>query len=195
MMDYFILGGGWVIYFALHSLLASEALKEVARKILKVRFRFYRVFYNVIAIGGLLPLLSLNSKLQSPYYFEREGVVRYVSLVFITFGVMTIQLAFRQYGLKPFLGFVEEKSELRAEGILKRVRHPIYSGLILLTIGFFLFIPNLASVVTCGCIIAYLPIGICLEEKKLTNYFGKAYVDYKQEVPALIPKFADLFKD
>lgn len=193
-MNYFILAGGWVIYFALHSLLASEAFKEGARKLLKTGFRFYRLFYNGVAIGGLLALLILNGKLQSPYYFDRDGVVRYVSLVFITFGVMTIQLAFRQYRLKPFLGFGEEKNELRIEGILKRVRHPIYSGLILLTIGFFLFIPNLASVVTCGCIMAYLPIGIYLEEKKLITYFGKAYMDYKQEVPSLVPRFADLFK-
>ncbi|MFT6214861.1 MAG: protein-S-isoprenylcysteine O-methyltransferase Ste14 [Roseivirga sp.] len=37
-------------------------------------------------------------------------------------------------------------------------------------------------------LLIYLPIGIYLEEKKLIQTYGKAYIKYKEEVPALIPK-------
>ena len=34
----------------------------------------------------------------------------------------------------------------------------------------------------------YLPFGIYWEEQKLILHFGKAYLDYKKSVKALIPK-------
>ena len=121
-------------------------------------------------------------------FFKSEGVVRYLSLMFTTFGVMTIQIAFRQYKLKSFLGFAEEKNEFKINGILKLVRHPIYSGLTLITIGFFLFMPNLPSLISCLSLFIYLPIGIYLEEKKLIATFGERYRQYKKTVSALVPR-------
>jgi protein-S-isoprenylcysteine O-methyltransferase Ste14 len=108
--------------------------------------------------------------------------------MFTTFGVMAIQIAFRQFKLKSFLGFENEKSELRAEGILAVIRHPIAAGLGLITIGFFLFAPNAPSLISCLSIFIYLPIGIYLEEKKLISAYGEAYMRYKESVPAIIPR-------
>lgn len=188
-----MLAGGWVIYFALHSLMATHAVKKIAGRLLKSGYRFYRLLYNAIAFFGLVVLLIINGRLQSPYYFDREGFIRYLSLMLTTFGVMTIQLAFRQYRLKAFLGFVEEEGKMKVRGILQRVRHPIYTGLILITLGFFLFIPNHATLITTLCIFVYLPVGIYFEEKKLIVHFGQEYLDYRQRVPSLVPRLKGLF--
>ena len=126
--------------------------------------------------------------MNSNYFFESGGAIRYLSLVLTTFGVMTIQLAFRQYRAKSFVGLAPEEQTLRRKGILNVIRHPIYSGLILMTVGFFLFIPNLASLIASVCILTYLPIGIYLEERKMVQLFGQDYIDYLKEVPALIPR-------
>ena len=139
---------------------------------------------------GLIALLVVNSNIPATYFFESAGVVRYLSLMLTTFGVMLIQLSFRQYRLKGFLGLAAEEATLRKSGILNWIRHPIYSGLILVTIGFFLFIPNLPTAISCGCILTYLPIGIYLEEKKMMSEFGQAYTDYRKEVPALVPRWS-----
>ncbi len=187
-MSYIILAFGWVVYFILHSLLATDEVRAFAGRQLGKAFRFYRVFYSMMSSVGLVGLLILNGSIHSEYFFDSVGPVRYLSLMLTTFGVMTIQLAFRQYKLKSFLGFTAEKNELSIEGILKHIRHPIYTGLILVTIGFFLFIPNLPSLVSCLSIFIYLPIGIYLEERKLILMFGEKYVLYKQNVPAIIPK-------
>jgi protein-S-isoprenylcysteine O-methyltransferase Ste14 len=183
-MNYVILASGWVVYFLLHSLLATQRVKS---RIQPWMGRYYRLTYSLLTIG-LVALLVLNGSFESPVFLDSSGLVRYLSLVLTTFGVMTMQLAFRQYRLKSFLGFAEEKDELKIEGILKSVRHPIYSGLILVTIGFFLFIPNLATAVSCGCILLYLPIGIYLEEKKLISMFGEKYLRYREQVPSLFPR-------
>ncbi len=187
-MDYVYLMSGWVIYFVLHSVLAAEGVKHWARNVFGRAFRFYRLIYTLISAGGLVALLIFNGSILSGILFESVGAVRYLSLMFTTFGVMAVQLAFRQYRLKSFVGLAEEKNELKIEGILKYVRHPIYTGLILITMGLFLFIPTIATVISCICILAYLPIGISLEEKKLMAAFGESYISYKKNVPALVPK-------
>jgi protein-S-isoprenylcysteine O-methyltransferase Ste14 len=134
----------------------------------------------------------INGGISSDYYFEPSGLPRYISLMLTTVGVMVMQRAFRNYRLKSFLGFEPEDSRLRTGGALAWVRHPIYSGLILITVGFFLFIPNLPTLISCCSILVYLPVGIYLEERKLIRAFGEAYVKYRKEVPALVPRWSRL---
>lgn len=189
-MGYGTLIGGWIIYLALHSLLASFAVKRAAERLMGSAYRFYRLMYSLIAAFGLIFLLVVNDRIDAPYYMEPSGLLRGLSLVITTLGVMIIQLAFRNYRLKAFLGFEPEVNHLKTRGLLHWVRHPIYSGLILVTIGFFLFIPNLPTLISCLCILGYLPIGIALEERKLVKEFGQAYLDYRRDVPALIPKWS-----
>jgi methanethiol S-methyltransferase len=191
-MTYGVLIGGWIAYLTLHSLLASDRVKNAAQQGLGRNYRYYRLGYSVLATLGLVALLMINGGISSDYYFEPSGLPRYISLMLTTVGVMVMQRAFRNYRLKSFLGFEPEESRLRTGGALAWVRHPIYSGLILITVGFFLFIPNLPTLISCCSILVYLPIGIYLEERKLIRAFGEAYVKYRKEVPALVPRWSRL---
>lgn len=182
MKAYIILVAGWLVYLSLHSILASEKIKA------RFRGKGYRLFYSLLSIGGLLALLFFNGRIHAPMLFSSEGWVRYASLMLTTFGVMIIQVTFKQYSLKAFLGLSEEESGLKTTGILQYVRHPIYSGTILIIIGFFLFIPNLPTLISCVCMLLYLPVGMYLEEKKLDAAFGDLYRTYKKRVPSLIPR-------
>lgn len=181
MDQYVLLVVGWVVYFVLHSVLAINGVK--ARFSPKV----FRIFYVLISTAGLLGLLFYNGSIHSLKFFVSEGPIRYVSLMLTTFGVMTIQSSFRQYSLKGFLGFGDEKRELKTDGVLRYVRHPIQAGLILIVLGFFFFIPNLPTLISCVCILLYIPIGIYLEEKKLVATYGDQYVEYQKKVPAIFP--------
>lgn len=183
MNSYIILVSGWIAYFALHSLLATDAVKS------KFSPRIFRMFYVLFSMAGLLAMLFYNGSIHSLKFFVSEGPIRYVSLVLTAFGVMTIQSSFQQYSFKGFIGLGNETRELRTDGVLKYVRHPIQAGLILVTLGFFFFIPNLPTLITCLCILVYIPIGIYLEEKKLIKTYGDKYLEYKKNVPAVIPFF------
>lgn len=191
-MEYALLTGGWIAYLTLHSLLAANVTKRAAEQMLGSGFRYYRLVYSVIATVGLVALLILNGRISSPYYFEPAGFSRFLSLPITTLGVILIQVAFRNYRLRAFLGFEPEVNHLKTRGILDWVRHPIYSGLILVTVGFFLFVPNLPTLISCACILLYLPVGIALEERKLIREFGQAYLDYRKKVPAIIPRWSRL---
>lgn len=172
MNPYLILVGGWVIYFALHSLMAG---------------RSNRVLYVLISTVGLLALLYYNGTIESIKFFSNEGPIRYVSLVLTIFGVMIIQTTFKQFNFKGFVGLAEEPKELKTDGILSYVRHPIQAGIVLIMLGFFFFIPNLPTLVSCLCVFIYIPIGLYFEEKKLVALFGDQYIEYRKRVPAIIP--------
>jgi protein-S-isoprenylcysteine O-methyltransferase Ste14 len=123
-------------------------------------------------------------------------MLKFTSLALSTWGVIIIKMAFKNYRLREFLGFKDmpDQLNLAQSGILKYVRHPIYTGTILLFIGFWLFIPNVLNLVTVICTFLYLPIGIRLEEQKLEEEYGDLYRRYKDKVPALIPDLEYLFK-
>lgn len=188
-MPYLVLVFSWSAYFVLHSLMAITPIKAFLKKKMHAQFHFYRLAYNLIATVGLLGLLVLNGSIPAVPFFDRNSVVLYTSLMLSTFGVFIISAAFRQYKVSAFLGFREEDSDtFSTHGILNKVRHPIYSGTILIVIGFFLYIPNLPTLISVICIFVYLVIGIYLEEKKLIQKFGDTYLAYKKRVPMLAPR-------
>lgn len=110
--------------------------------------------------------------------------------MFTAWGVFILKASFRSYSIREFMGLTvnESKPEFIREGLLSYMRHPIYTGTIMISIGFWLFIPNVLNLATILCIFIYLAIGIRLEEKKLIEEFGEDYKRFKKEVPMLIPK-------
>jgi len=181
MYPYVILIAGWFVYFTLHSVLAMNSVKS------KFPPKLFRLFYVTISTGGLIGLLFYNESIHSLKFFVNEGPVRIASLVLTIFGVMIIQTSFRQFNFKGFIGLADEKKELQTEGVLQYIRHPIQAGIILITAGFFLLSPNLPTLISCLCILIYIPIGIYFEERKLIQIYGDRYVEYKKKVPAIIP--------
>lgn len=190
MTGYFLLALGWTIYFAIHSVLAADRVKIFFMGLLHGGFRFYRIVYSLLSTVGLLGLLFLNAVIGGELLINPQGIIRYLSLMLATFGVIIVSRAFKEHDVLSFVGFRQEEVKFSRSGILNYVRHPIYSGTILIVIGFFLFTPTTATLLSTVFIFVYLPIGICLEEKKLVHQFGDQYVQYKKEVPSLIPRLS-----
>jgi len=188
MTLYILLGLGWAVYFAIHSVLAADRVKAIFRSLLRSGFRFYRILYSIISTIGLLGLLFFNAAIGGEWLFNPMGVVRYLSLMLATLGVIIVSRAFKEHNALAFVGLKQEEIKFSRSGILNYVRHPIYSGTILITVGFFLFTPTMSTLMSTICIFSYLPAGIYLEEKKLITQFGEQYLLYRKEVPTLIPR-------
>ncbi len=187
---YWILILGWGIYFSLHSILASVTVKTFIKENLPGFFRYYRLFYSIIAMLGLFIMLIINAAMPGAPFLEKLTWVNFIAYFFGTWGVIVIHLAFKQYSMKEFLGIRQEANNtLQQTGILSKIRHPLYAGTILIVLGFWFFTPNLPTLISALCIFIYLAIGISLEEKKLVRQFGTAYEKYRDEVPGLIPRF------
>lgn len=180
---------GWAIYFFIHSFLASLAVKRVAQKMMGSYYKYYRIVYVLIATVGLLIMLFFNASIPSENLMNEKGLARYISLVFAAFGVILLKISFRSYRFSSFVGLTPENDQsLTTTGILGSIRHPIYSATILILIGFWMYSPNIPTLISVICVLIYLPIGIMLEEKKLIKSYGESYRKYKEKVPALFPR-------
>ena len=78
---------------------------------------------------------------------------------------MTIQLSFVTIPLRSFLGLKDEPTSKLYNRTVGVVRYPIYSGIILITVGFFLFIPNWPTLISAYNYLGLSAIGIYLEEQ------------------------------
>jgi len=86
-------------------------------------------------------------------------------------------------------GFVVKNKELATTGPYGMVRHPLYTGNILMLIGY-----SLASgswwpwVVGAFFLWFWYPPAISYEDKKLHKIFGDAWLQWSRSTPALVPK-------
>lgn len=174
----------WSAYFLLHSLLASNGVKTKLG-----RPSWYRTFYSIFSVVSLLPVFVFRLGLEAQMLFPVSMASKIPSLGFGLAAYFVFREAVKVYSIKAFLfGQKEEASALITEGILQRMRHPLYTGAVLLALGFFLWSPTDLNLVMVLSWFAYLPIGIAFEERRLVQEFGDAYTEYRKKVPAIFPR-------
>jgi len=174
----------WLLFGILHSVLASSLIKEN----LNLRPVNYRRLYNIISILAVLFIFFLGSTIVPEYLFPIDQTSKSIGLIIATFGFLLAKLAFRPLSLSEFLGIKPEQDrELVTAGIYSRIRHPLYTALILGLIGFLIFSPTYTNLVHAICILIYLIIGIRFEEKRLLSHYGQEYEEYRKRTPMLFP--------
>ena len=178
----------WAVFYFLHSLLASNFIKKKV-KTLKISDTRYRLGYNFAAVLTLLGAMYVSIISPSSIIMEEQGWQKMAGLLFAVLGVWITIWSFRYYNFRAFIGLREEKhgSNLQKKGLMRLTRHPIYWGTLLILIGYFLFSPTTTSLIILFVSILYIFIGIRLEETKLIQEFGEEYLEYKREVPMLVP--------
>lgn len=188
-MNYFWLVFAWVIYFILHSVFALHAVKNAFYSI-GLKPQRYRLIFNLCAILLLIPILIVSSIIDSEYLFVPKIYLKLIGLLLASIGIVVVKTAFKSYDTKAFLGLgsLEGESRFQTSGLLKSIRHPLYSGTILAIIGYFLFDPKVSTLISASLMILYFLVGIQFEEKKLIKDFGEKYLEYKKKTPMLIPK-------
>lgn len=134
-----------------------------------VIFSFFPGYYKY-----LLPIPYMEINL-----FKVIGsVILIASLIFTRVAQIQLKSSYR-------IGFDREiaEAELVTTGIYSKSRNPIALGLLLVTIGYFLAIPNMITF--CLVIITHLIliIRIRLEEEHMEKLHGETYADYKQKTP------------
>lgn len=193
MKDIIVLGLLWLAYGFIHSLLATDMVKNLLKRLLGGFFRFYRLIYNVIAFLTLLPILFFQLSLRSEVILP-GSIMNYVLGGLMTLsGITLIVASFKNYNLAEFLGTdvfdpASTPQVLKQDELSAVVRHPLYLGILLIIWGYFGIDGTMAGITTACVLTLYIRIGIYFEERKLVSQFGKAYLKYQQDVPMLIPK-------
>lgn len=187
---YVFFGLAWTFYFAFHSLAADLRIKASLKRKIGSWFRLYRITYNLVSVSGLVALYLFQQQLKPVFQFSAIMP----GWIFLSLGALVMLLALRGYNLNEFAGVQEEqeKQALNISGLNQYVRHPLYSGLILLVIGYLFLETSVPRLISVGAILIYLPIGTLSEERKLEKIFGEKYRKYKEKTPMYFPKFLRL---
>ena len=187
-MNYLWLTLSWVIYFAIHSISATAAVKKVFYRI-GMAPSTYRLLYNLFSVLLLLPILYITLTISPKFIFTGGKFTQFVGLVFATWGLIIVKLAFKSYNTREFLGFAppSQEPQLKTDGLLRQIRHPLYSGSMLVLIGYFFFHPTYNTLLSVSMMIIYFVVGSLFEERKLIQEFGEDYIKYRKSTPMFIP--------
>ncbi|MDC9724056.1 MAG: isoprenylcysteine carboxylmethyltransferase family protein [Urechidicola sp.] len=199
-MEPLILATFWILYFILHSILASNWIKQLIKNKLSTFYSFYRLTYNGVALITLILVLQFQGSITPIFFFQKTILLQIIGFLIIVLGAILGYLAFKNYSTAEFLGldynkFPEENKDIiNTSGFNSFVRHPLYFASLLLIWGYFIVNPNSNILIMNGVITAYLIIGTKLEEQKLIKEFGQQYKDYINQVPMLLPSISLLIK-
>jgi protein-S-isoprenylcysteine O-methyltransferase Ste14 len=183
----------WGLFYFLHTVLAASKLKRNLESKWPNSYKWYRLFYSILAIVLFAGIMIQATILPVEVMFIPGKFSQYAGFMIATAGIIVLLRSLKQISMGSFLGFRPEKFErkntdLITSGIYSQVRHPLYLGLLGVFFGYFLVAGTMGALIHLGCLIIYLPIGIFFEEKNLVLNFGESYKEYQEEVPAIFPR-------
>ncbi len=195
-MNLLIFGLCFIGYYMLHSLLADPRVKEKMYRLLPIRY--YRLFFNFLAVVLLVVLLGMFKQLQTIILFD---ALPWLGGILMGLGGLLLLLSLRTYDLREFSGMHQLNNDgavpnhsLNQKGLNGIVRHPLYTATFFLLWGFFLYYPALKTLCLSGISSLYLIIGTRLEERQLVEVFGEPYLDYKKRVGRFLPRLRTLIR-
>jgi methanethiol S-methyltransferase len=193
-VKYLVLAAAWTAYCALHSAMITPTVTDVLKRHLGGGFRFYRLFFNAVAILTLIPLLRFSQSVEAQPVFRWEGALLPVRYALFACGAVLAITGARHYGLAQFTGIAQIRGTsagglaaagaLDSSGVLGVVRHPWYVAVVLLIWARDL---DIARLVANGVLTAYIVVGTLLEERKLVQEFGDSYRRYQERVSMFVP--------
>ena len=195
-MKYLLIALLWTGYCLLHSFLISIRFTDLVTRLLKDYYAFYRIFYVFISLVLLIPLINYTAQLDNNViiiYDPPLNIVRYVlisgSLLMFFWAFFFNYDSLSFFGIRQALNFgkirkINPSEEVKRDGLLGIIRHPMYLSLII-----YLWCQTfrMSDIVVNIVLTIYIVIATRLEEKKLVLEFGDTYVKYQQEVPMFIP--------
>ncbi|MCX6149695.1 MAG: NnrU family protein [Ignavibacteriales bacterium] len=195
-MKYLILSLMWIGYCALHSFLISIKFTNIITRLLKNFYAFYRLFYVLISLVLLVLLINYTSKYDNEIiisYSSPWSIIRYIlmygSLLIFFWAFFFNYDSLSFFGIRQILNIGKLKKanpseEIKKNGLLGVIRHPMYLCLII-----YLWSQTFKKIdiIVNAILTIYVIIGTLLEENKLVLEFGDAYLKYQKEVPMLIP--------
>jgi methanethiol S-methyltransferase len=194
-MKYGILSAIVIAWCFLHSAMISISVTDYLKRSLGPKFRYYRLFYNVISVLTLVPVVAFAHAVRTQPIFSWDGYMRTVQVLLLGTSGLLFFLGARHYDARQLLGIkqiqegtsnkaITDSGKLDTSGVLGMVRHPWYSGgMLLIWAGQM----DVSTIIVNIIFTAYLIAGALLEERKLVREFGEEYRAYQKRVSMFIP--------
>ena len=150
-------------------------------------------FYRFFSWECMAWLLACNYKFWFAEPFSINQVFSWILLFYATYLVITGMILIKRIGKpnpvrdeKNLFGF-EKTTELIDTGVFKRIRHPLYASLIVVTWAVYLKHPTIVLFITALISTNFLYITSRFDEKECIRYFGDKYINYMKQTKMFIP--------
>jgi methanethiol S-methyltransferase len=179
----------FLVFAVIHSLLATDFIKDLAKTKLKDKFRFYRIIYNILSFITAAPafFVWMTSSSSTPLIYGVPGWFSPILLILRPLAFGLFAYAALQKDLLEFAGLRQSKTEskLITGGVYGIVRHPLYVAVIILI--FTKSEMTLLDLTAAALVSIYLITGSYIEERRMVSTFGDRYRKYQEQVSMFIP--------
>ncbi|GCF06573.1 methyltransferase family protein [Dictyobacter arantiisoli] len=180
--------GGFVIWVVMETILGIRQLAHLHAGA-QLQDKGSRVVVGVTFALGIILCLQLPHVVPAAAITSASSFISWSGLALIYAG-----LAFRLYAIKvlgryftPSVAVVTDQQVVE-DGPYKLIRHPAYTGLLIMFLGFGLSSTNWLSLLALmGCALIGLSYRIHVEERVLQEHLGQRYQEYMQRTKRLIP--------
>lgn len=181
----------FVLFAAVHSLLADPRFKRWFRQRSPRSDRWYRLAYSILALVMVLPFLYVLFLLPDRVLYLVPAPWSWVMAACQILSALALFGALRQTGVFYFFGLVQlrgetESGELVTDRFYCHLRNPLFlfgAAFLwlspIMTLNLFAF--NLLAT-------AYFYAGARHEERSLREEFGREYEEYRKRVPMFLPR-------
>lgn len=183
----------WLVYFLLHSILASLRVKSFVAINMALIMPWYRLLFNGIAVLALVPVHAYMSYLSGDIIWAWHAKWQWLSNSLAIIAITGFIHSLKYYDMMEFMGIrqivesnqlVNDQEHLKISPYHRYVRHPWYFFAIVL-----IWTRNMdtAWLVSCVMLTLYFILGSKLEDRKLVEYYGDPYQLYKSKVSGVFP--------
>lgn len=137
----------------------------------------------VLALHYGLSVLAIITFIVMAAKLFRPGWQVAVGVMFIIFGLLVVSAGFHAIKMQAFV----PKKKLVVQGIYKRIRNPLYAGLLLACYGTVLLAPSWQILAYAIMLTIVFSAIAKTEEIELRKRFGKQYGEYRKRVGFFLP--------
>ncbi len=196
-MEYVTLIILWCMWCGIHSGMIASSVVSYLKNKLGSHYKYYRLFYNLVAVATLFPLVIYNRTIQSPILFSWQGYLTIIQIILLIVVISLFIAGGLKYDMLQLLGIrqiksgkihstLSESGDINTSGIMGVTRHPWYlAAIIIIWIGYREM--TVSTLIVNTILSVYIFIGTILEERKLIIELGDNYLDYKNKVSMLFP--------
>ena len=196
-MKYLILIILWSLWCLIHSGMISITINDFFKSKLRNNYKYYRLFYNLVSLSTLIPVVLYERSLKEQVLFQWQGYFLIIQVLLLIVVLLLFIAGGRKYDMLQLLGIrqiksgkshatLSESGDVSTSGILGITRHPWYLAVIILIwVGYLEM--YISTLIVNIILTTYLIVGTLLEERKLVIELGNKYRNYQNRVSMIFP--------
>ena len=150
----------------------------------EITSRYFRLLPFLSLLVMMVYLLSERYyEYLAPFYWLHSEILQTLGIAIMSAALVIIVVAQGQMGESWRIGVdYDHRTEFVQRGLFKYSRNPIFAGIMLSVIGYFLILPNAVTLLIMMLDLALIQVQIRIEEQHLAAEHGDVYKRYCDDV-------------